>query len=441
MTDLRPLRLLLLAAVGCPAGTTLDCATPETLVYANGEPTGFVRCADGAINRTEALPVPPPAELPRCNGDEMHRDCDRDEDCADGPNGLCAHFDQEAATVCGCTYHCTDDADCARGEACIAGEVSGAGGNAACWPASCDAAADCPSAECGLSLTFTGCGYSGGLDCRDALPDTCRVDDDCVGPGGHAECGLEGAAFACIRHDCSPGRPLLIAARARVAAAVARADWSEPPSPAATVEAELAAHWRSIAALEHASIASFARFTLQLLALGAPAELVLGAQEAAADEVRHAQFAYGLASAYGGAAVGPGPLVLHDAMPPLDAAGVLAALIDEACVGETLGAAEAFAAAEGCADPAIRAGLLNLAEDEARHAALAWRTLTWLLAVHPELRDFARARLAAMLTRPEPPASFAPDHARHGVPSPAARAAVHRHALSTVVSPVLHALF
>jgi hypothetical protein len=50
--------------------------------------------------------------------------------------------------------------------------------------------------------------------------------------------------------------------------------------------AELAAQWAADGAAEHASIASFARATLQLMALGAPAGLLADTQRAAADEVR-----------------------------------------------------------------------------------------------------------------------------------------------------------
>ena len=51
---------------------------------------------------------------------------------------------------------------------------------------------------------------------------------------------------------------------------------------------------------EHASVASFARHTLQLLNIGAPSELLMSSQKAAIDEVRHAKMCYGLAAAFFG---------------------------------------------------------------------------------------------------------------------------------------------
>lgn len=66
----------------------------------------------------------------------------------------------------------------------------------------------------------------------------------------------------------------------------------------APMRAALSQHWCSIVALEHASVASSARFTLHLFALGAPPTLVAEAQRAGLDEVEHAHLAYGLAGAY-----------------------------------------------------------------------------------------------------------------------------------------------
>lgn len=102
--------------------------------------------------------------------------------------------------------------------------------------------------------------------------------------------------------EVAEGRPFRVAGHARVADAVVRADWAEvlaalvvPPGPLrdAVVKA-----WTTAARAEHASVASFARFTLQLLHLGAPADLVADAQQAALDEVRHARLCFGVAVAW-----------------------------------------------------------------------------------------------------------------------------------------------
>ncbi|HVM69350.1 MAG TPA: hypothetical protein VM204_05885, partial [Gaiellaceae bacterium] len=90
---------------------------------------------------------------------------------------------------------------------------------------------------------------------------------------------------------CPGGRPLRDDGGAIVVAQdVARADWSEEPplAPVLDVAARdrLERHWLREAAAEHASVASFSRFSLQLLAVGAPPDLLVAAHEAALDEAR-----------------------------------------------------------------------------------------------------------------------------------------------------------
>ena len=65
--------------------------------------------------------------------------------------------------------------------------------------------------------------------------------------------------------------------------------------------------------MEHASVAAFARFTLHLMSLGAPAALVERSNAALADETLHAKLAFAIASGYAGRAIGPGPLAIDGA--------------------------------------------------------------------------------------------------------------------------------
>jgi hypothetical protein len=132
--------------------------------------------------------------------------------------------------------------------------------------------------------------------------------------------------------------------------------------------------------MEHASIASFNRFSLQLLAVGAPPELLEASQRAGLDEIEHARMAFALASRYGSDALGPNALDLGgDALGALDLASVAASTVEEGCVGETLAALEAEAARDGAKSPVLRAAWSVIAEDEARHAELAWSFVRWAL--------------------------------------------------------------
>jgi hypothetical protein len=163
------------------------------------------------------------------------------------------------------------------------------------------------------------------------------------------------------------GRPFVVRGAARTASSLEGSDWSgalAPPALSALSGSErgaLAKAWTREALAEHASIASFSRFALELLAVGAPADLVAGAHQSALDEVRHAALGFALASAYAGRDVGPSPF-------PLDGALGSTTLV----VAQQL---------EEATDPAVRAALEEIAADEARHAELAWKTVAWALEV------------------------------------------------------------
>ncbi len=151
----------------------------------------------------------------------------------------------------------------------------------------------------------------------------------------------------------------------------------ETPAPAS--RAALAAHWEREAAFEHASVGAFARASLSLLAVGAPPELLAATHAAAADEVEHARLAYALASAYGGSGRGPGPLAVGGAVETPSIARLAVETFVDGCAGE---ATAALALREGAAaseDLEVRAILTRIAEDEERHAELAFRTVAWAL--------------------------------------------------------------
>lgn len=138
--------------------------------------------------------------------------------------------------------------------------------------------------------------------------------------------------------------------------------------------------WARAAQVEHASIASFDRFSLQLLAVGAPPSLIEAAHRAAIDEVRHAQLSFAVASIYAAQSLGPGPLSLTpNAFADFSPAFVVRSAVEEGCVGETLAAAEAQAACDRAAPGALRQVLMAIADDEAEHAALAYRFAAWAL--------------------------------------------------------------
>ncbi len=169
-----------------------------------------------------------------------------------------------------------------------------------------------------------------------------------------------------------------------VARTIERADWTLAIGSLALADlapdarAALAAHWTQQAAFEHASIASFAQLTLDLLSVGAPPDLLEATQRATLDEIEHARITFALATTYGGAPVGPAALsALPGASRTL--ASIARSTFIDACVGESVASAALAERSRRASDPVLRDLLAKMAEDEERHAELAWRIVAWAL--------------------------------------------------------------
>ncbi len=287
--------------------------------------------------------------------------------------------------------------------------------------------------------------------------------------GGRAPAGVIGAGEVRFRPDltqseraerpnaccyswyehCPGGRPLRTATAVLVADTVLREDWSPPHALAAITELDLrerlARHWLAEASAEHASIASFGRFSLQLLALGAPRDLVVATHEAALDEVRHAEDCYALAARMTGGRYGPGPLPLPADAIPTDPAVVARETLHDGCLGESLASRCAAEASALARDAHVAEVLTRIAVDEASHAELAWRTVAWLLVrdgenVRPVVSSFlTEAREISYRVEDDGDGAGDGDEA-HGVLGARRRRRIHRDVLREVVIPCLEAL-
>jgi len=235
------------------------------------------------------------------------------------------------------------------------------------------------------------------------------------------------------------GRPMLADGAPVLAETASRADWlgALRPDPTGLSEADreaVGAYWLEAARMEHASVASFARLTLELVRFGAPPELLIGAQQAGLDEVEHARVCFALASGYLGLDVGPGPMGLDGAAELASSKKDFAeAVLREGCVGETLAVLDAAARLVETTDPAARAVLEAVVEDEGRHAALAWKTLAWLLEEDAALRGHLEEVLATL--RPGLGGEDGAVATSHGLLSDRRRQAVLRDGFDRVVMP------
>jgi hypothetical protein len=208
--------------------------------------------------------------------------------------------------------------------------------------------------------------------------------------------GTNGAVAVAEKFYCE-GRPFVVDGRAHIAS-LRRDDGRD-------LAHTLAAAWAQDGLYEHASVASFARFALELLALGAPPRLLRDLQAAIADELRHARACFELAQRFGGVALSPGPLPLpSNAFARIgDPIATALGVFEEACVNESVAACAAACAAARSQDPEVRRVLEGIAIDERSHAVAGWAALRWLLDIHGEqVRQPLRARLARVRTAPLP---------------------------------------
>jgi hypothetical protein len=241
------------------------------------------------------------------------------------------------------------------------------------------------------------------------------------------------------------GRPLLQAGEPQLARTRSGdSDWTRPlPSPTdldATERAHVGDWWLQAARMEHASVASFSVCSLDLMRFGAPPDLLAATHRAALDEIEHARICFALASRYHAADLGPAPMPTLHPSAATTLADFAEALFREGCIGETLAAVDAAARLALARDPVVREALQTIVTDESEHAALAWRTLGWLLTQDTDGQ--IQTRLAAILdeetqrwTAPSPSTPPPAAAVAHGLLDAETRARTLARALDNVVRP------
>ena len=123
---------------------------------------------------------------------------------------------------------------------------------------------------------------------------------------------------------------------------------------------------------------------------------------------------------------------------------VAARVVLEGCVNETLAslvAAEQLARAE---DKAVRSVLSVIAEDEAKHAELAWKTIAWaVLTGGTDVRAAVAAAFEEALAGGNTGFAFAAGNAvleKHGRPAESDVREVMQRGLAEVIRPAFEAL-
>ena len=339
-----------------------------------------------------------------------------------------------------CLYGCVKDSECGADQICVCGEPVGH-----CVAAACRSDAECATGFlCKSYDSSNGCGIER-FACQ-TLDDVCGSNEDCA-----ETCDADSGQFQCVMLGCAIGRPFLVDGTERTASLVVRGDWlsTELSLDTRSIPGELrqraAENWARIGQMEHASVAAFARFALQLLQLGAPPELIEGATQAMADETRHAKLAFAIATRLSSRACGPGPLDVERSLQGTTLTEVVRLVMREGCIGETVAALEAREAAEHAASIELQHALQRIADDETRHAELAWRFVRWALRQQPaSVTEVVRAELARAACEIEAPvrpySADEPALLGLGVVPEGLRRELRRAALLEVIQPCATAL-
>lgn len=250
----------------------------------------------------------------------------------------------------------------------------------------------------------------GGADAGAAPPWTCEEECKLHHPNGN------GTLESCSYSPAGASPPQKVTCNYYVRCVGRRFAELAEPAVESTDAAELLA---ATAALEAASIDAFLRLARELAHHRAPPALVARARDAAGDERRHTRSMNALASRYGAPIPAPRARTRFRSVPRL--AYVLLENAVEGCVRETFGALMAHVQALRATDPVVRRTMTEIAEDESRHAALAWAIDAWgrdrVSASEARRIDGAREDAVAKLAAEIASGEGATPDARLGLPS------------------------
>jgi hypothetical protein len=209
------------------------------------------------------------------------------------------------------------------------------------------------------------------------------------------------------------------------------------------------------AAQELRSAAVFAELQRLAIVCALPLELASVLADAARDELLHAELCFRVAEVLGSAPdrVEVEPVEARFAAFRDRRQRLLALLLIEVAIGETLSCSLFRAAAHRSGEPLTRLALSVILRDEARHARLGWQALTVLRPgwsederqllvdeLHRQLGPIEQSMAVPSLRRLESETSFDAAVEKLGVLSPAIRVEAFYRAMEVQVLPALDAL-
>ena len=136
--------------------------------------------------------------------------------------------------------------------------------------------------------------------------------------------------------------------------------------------------WIQKGLAEHASIATFSKFNLELMSIGSPLWLIQLATNAITDEIRHTQIAFDIANTMNHndeLCNTPNKFPSHKINIDGDWNKIALDTAIGGCIGETISALTMEVGFNNIIDEYI----YSIAKDEIRHSALAWTAIKWMI--------------------------------------------------------------
>ena len=262
-----------------------------------------------------------------------------------------------------------------------------------------DADAECPSVE-DVNETIFPIDDCGGTHTKStefaARNDSVSIwEEDTAADTLYDACCYTTTYKAPVGMECIEGRPLKKGGFPILATiSDQQSDWSSGEYSPQRKNLVAGTFWKRSAAMEHSSIAAFHMCALELLQLGAPAHLIAGVQQAAQEELRHAQSAFSIAAQLLQESLHPDSFP-HIPIPQRSLSEFALEVAKEGAINETLAVVLAAEQRRHTTDPTIQKHLDTLIQEEAQHALLSWHILQWAIAQEGEgLRTQILALLA-----------------------------------------------
>ena len=214
--------------------------------------------------------------------------------------------------------------------------------------------------------------------------------------------------------------------------------------------ARLAETWKRRSAAEYLAVSTFSILAIDLVAAGAPADVLSHCVRAQLDEIRHAELAIRMVEIYGGSRIEPvaGMSRLPDSQEMSKLQQAVANTLLVSCVSETYATTVLTATRDLTTDPVAHAVLTSIYSDEVMHARLGWSYLRFgiekggkkVIEAASAMVPRAVKGVATVVERERPVGEVTEAVRRHGLMTPGEERKVFSQTVREVLVPGFQAL-